>query len=225
MKDATAPRPTSGAQIIVEALYALLALGSIVLFGLRQLPLFGPEVDRLAQMSDHAVCVLFAAKAAWDLWRAPNRLRWWKWGWADVAASIPEVELLRGLRLLRLLRIIRVLRSTTRSVSGIVHYFSVGRAKAVVAAAFSLLVVSVVMSSFLILGIESSHPEANIRTAEAALWWAIATAIGAEPEGFGNYFPVTAVGRVLSVWLVIVSLGLIGSLAGLISSWIEREVG
>ena len=29
MKDATAPRPTSGAQIIVEALYALLALGSI----------------------------------------------------------------------------------------------------------------------------------------------------------------------------------------------------
>ena len=224
MKEASSPRPITGAQIIVEALYALLALGSIVLFGLRQLPLFGPEVDRLAQMSDHAVCVLFAAKAVWDLWRAPDRLRWWKWGWADVVASIPEVEALRGLRLLRLLRIIRVLRSTTRSVSGIVHYFSVGRAKAVVAAAFSLLVVSVVMSSFLILGIEGSHPEANIRTAEAALWWAIATTIGAEPEGFGSHFPVTPVGRVLSVWLVIVSLGLIGSLAGLIASWIEREM-
>ena len=224
MSDPTPSRPITGAQIIVEALYALLALGSIALFGLRQLPLFGPEVDRLAQMSDHAVCVLFAVKAAWDLWRAPDRLRWWKWGWADVAASIPEIEALRGLRLLRLLRIIRVLRSTTRSVSGIVHYFSVGRAKAVVAAAFSLLVVSVVMSSFLILGIEGSHPDATIQTAEAALWWAVATAIGAEPEGFGNYLPVTPAGRVLSVWLVIVSLGLIGSLAGLIASWIEREM-
>ena len=225
MSEPTPPRSVTGAQIIIEALYALLALGSIVLFGLRQLPLFGSEFDRLAQMSDHAVCVLFAGKAVWDFWRAPDRLRWWKWGWADVAASIPEVEILRGLRGLRLLRIIRVLRSTTRSVQGIVHYFRVGRAKAVVAAAFSLLVVSVVMSSFLILGIESPHPEANILTAEAALWWSIATTIGAEPEGFGNYFPVTPAGRVLSVWLVIVSLGLIGSLAGLIASWIEQEMG
>ena len=48
MKEAPSPRPITGAQVIVEAQYALLALGSIVLFGLRQLPLLGPEVDRLA---------------------------------------------------------------------------------------------------------------------------------------------------------------------------------
>ena len=224
MGGTTHQRPVTGAGLILETLYALLALGSIVLLSLRQVGILGPEFSRLAELADHAVCALFGAKAVWDLWRAPDRLRWWKWGWADVAASIPEVELLRALRGVRVLLIVRVIRSTTRSVHGFVHYFQVGRAKAVVAAAFSLIVVSVVSSSFLVLGIESSHPGANIQTAEQALLWSIGTAIGAEPIGFGDHFPVTTGGRVVAIWLVIVSLGLIGSLAGLIASWIEQGV-
>ena len=115
------------------------------------------------------VCILFASKAVWDLWRAPNKRHWWRWGWADFAASVPEVEALRALRLLRLLLIIRVMRSTTRSVHSIATYFNVGRARAVVATVFSLIAVSVVMSSVLILGMEGTHPEANIRTAENIL--------------------------------------------------------
>ena len=79
------------------------------------------------------------------------------------------------------------------------------------------------MSSVLILGMESTHPEANIRTAENALMWVIATLFGAEPTYFGDHYPVTLGGRVIALWLVIVSLGLIGSLAGVISAWIERE--
>ena len=213
----------SGALIIVETLYASLALGSIVLFGLRYISAFGSEFRILALMLDYLVCFLFASKAAWDLWRAPNKLHWWRWGWADFAASIPEIEALRALRLLRLLLIIRVMRSTTRSVHSIATYFNVGRARAVMATIFSLIVVSIVMSSFLILGMESAHPESNIRTAENALLWATATLFGAEPTYFGDHYPVTLGGRLMALWLVIVSLGLIGSLAGVISAWIERE--
>lgn len=218
----TAP-VVSGAQIIIETLYAVLALGSVVLFGLRYIPAFGSEFRNLALLLDYLVCFLFASKAAWDLWRAPNKRQWWKWGWADFAASVPEVEALRGLRLLRLLLIIRVMRSTTRSVHSIATFFNVGRARAVIATIFSLIVVSIVMSSFLILGVESAHPEANIRTAEKALWWATATLFGAEPSYFGDPYPVTLGGRLMALWLVIVSLGLIGSLAGVISAWIEQE--
>ena len=58
-----------------------------------------------------------------------------------------------------MLLIIRVMRSTTRSVHSIVTYFNVGRARAVVATVFSLIVVSIVMSSFLVLGVETTHPE------------------------------------------------------------------
>ena len=223
MSDKTSARPVTGAQIIVETLYALLALASIVLFGLRQISLLGPAFQSLAQLTDYIVCVLFASKAVWDLWRAPNKLHWLKWGWADFAASIPEVEFLRVLRGLRLLLIIRVMRSTTRSVHSIVSYFNVGRARAVVATVFSLIIVSLVMSSFLILGVESTHPDSNILTAESAMMWSVATLFGAEPSGFGDHFPVTVAGRLVAVWLVVVSLGLIGSLAGVISAWIEQE--
>ena len=126
MSDASPQTTVSGAQIIVESLYAVLALGSIVLFGLRYASVFGEEFQALALMLDYLVCVLFASKAVWDLWRASDRLRWWRWGWADFAASIPEVEALRALRLLRLLLIIRVMRSTTHSVHSIATYFNVG---------------------------------------------------------------------------------------------------
>ena len=223
MSDASPQTTVSGAQIIVESFYAVLALGSIVLFGLRYAAVFGEEFQALALMLDYLVCVLFASKAVWDLWRASDRLRWWRWGWADFAASIPEVEALRALRLLRLLLIIRVMRSTTHSVHSIATYFNVGRSRAVMATVFLLIVASVVMGSFLILGMESAHPDANILTAENALLWAVATLFGAEPTHFGDHYPVTLGGRLIALWLVIVSLGLIGSLAGVISAWIEKE--
>ena len=91
-----------------------------------------------------------------------------------------------------------------------------------IATVFSLIVVSVVISSFLILGVESTQPDANIRTAEDALLWAVATLLGAEPTYFGDHYPVTLGGRMITLWLLIVSLGLIGSLAGVISAWIEE---
>ena len=79
------------------------------------------------------------------------------------------------------------------------------------------------MSSFLVLGVETTHPDPNITTAENALLWSVATLFGADTAGFGNHFPVTAAGRLVGLWLVVVSLGLIGSLAGVISAWIENE--
>lgn len=222
MSVATPPNAVSGAQIVVETLYAILALGSIILFGVRLTSGLGTEFQNLALLVDYLVCVLFATKAVWDLWRASDKRHWWKWGWADFAASIPEIEALRVLRLCRLLLIVRVMRSTTQSVHSIATYFNLGRARAVMASIFSLIVVSLVISSFLILGVESTQPDANIRTAEDALLWAVATLFGAEPTNFGDHYPVTLGGRMIGLWLVIVSLGLIGSLAGVISAWIEQ---
>lgn len=79
------------------------------------------------------------------------------------------------------------------------------------------------MSSFLILGVESTQTEANIRSAENAALWSVATMFGAEPAYFGDHDPDTLGGRLIALWLVIVSLGLIGSLAGVMSAWIEQE--
>ena len=210
-------------QIIVESLFAVLALGAIVVFGLRHASVLDPEFQNLALLLDYFVCFLFGAKALWDLGRAPDKLRWLKWGWADFAASIPEIEAFRGLRLLRLLLMFRLLCSTTRSIHGIATIFNVERARAVIATVFSLIVISLVTSGVLVLSVERTHPEANIRTAESAVLWAVGTLFGADSNLFGNHYAVTLGGRLLTFWLVFMSLGLIGSLAGVISSWIEKE--
>ena len=53
--------------------------------------------------------------------------------------------------------------------------------------------------------------------------WSVATPFGDESVYFGDRYPVTLGGRLITLWLVIESLGLIGSLAGVISAWIEQE--
>lgn len=210
----------SGAQIIVETCFALLAIGSLIVFGLREMSILDEERRRLADLTDLIVCALFWCKAAWDLYRAPSRKGWFRWGWADLAASVPDLDPLRPLRALRLVMMIRVIRSTTIGVHGIATYFNVDRSRAVVATIFSLIVISVLTSSFVVLGVESGAPEANILTADDALTWSVATLFGAD---LSDHHTVTTGGMLVSLWLVVLSLGLIGSLAGLISAWIERE--
>ena len=225
MSGADSQSAPSGPQIIVESLYALLAIGSVILFGLRDLSSLQGEVLHLAELADLIVCGLFWIKAGWDLYRAPSKLMWLRWGWADLLASIPTVGFLRPLRALRLIMMVRVIRSTTHGIHGIATYFNVDRTRSVAATVFALIVISVLTSSFVVLGVESGAPEANILTAEDALWWAVSTLFGAEAAGFGDHYTVTTAGRLMSLWLLILSLGLIGSLAGIISAWIEHEPG
>lgn len=218
-------RAPSGSQIIVESLYALLAVGSVILFGVREMSSLQGEVLHLTELADLAVCGLFWVKAGWDVYRAPSKLDWFRLGWVDLLASIPQVDILRPLRALRLIMMVRVIRSTTHGIHGIATYFNVDRTRSVAATVFALIVISVLTSSFVVLGVESGAPEANILTAEDALWWAVSTLFGAQAAGFGDHYTVTTAGRLMSVWLLILSLGLIGSLAGIISAWIEQEPG
>ena len=148
----------------------MLALGSVILFGLREMSSLQGEVLHLAELADLVVCGLFWIKAAWDLYRTPSRIDWFRWGWADLLASIPTVGFLRPLRALRLIMMVRVIRSTTRGIHGIATYFNVDRTRSVAATVFALIVISVLTSSFVVLGIESGAADSNILTAEDALW-------------------------------------------------------
>lgn len=227
MKSRPTPPPgaLTGPQVILETLFAILALGSVVLFGLRLHLEDDSEFQRLATRIDWTVCALFFTKAVWDLWHAPNRKRWWKWGWMDFVASIPisDVAFLRAFRGARLVLVVRVFRSTIRSISGFAALFHLDRARTVAATVSSLIVVSLMLSSVLVLGIEAGHPEANIRSADDAMWWSVSTMFGIEPDNFDGLRVVSTGGRLIALWLVIVAFGLLGSLAGLISSWIEGD--
>ena len=75
--------------------------------------------------------------------------------------------------------------------------------------------VVLIASSVLVLQFESKSPDANITTGGDALWWAIVTIT---TVGYGDYFPVTALGRVTGVAVMVAGVGIIGALASILAS-------
>jgi voltage-gated potassium channel len=78
-----------------------------------------------------------------------------------------------------------------------------------------LTLIILVSASVLVLQFESRSPEAKITTGWAALWYSIVTIT---TVGYGDYYPVTLLGRVTAMFIMIAGVGIIGALASLMSS-------
>ena len=61
---------------------------------------------------------------------------------------------------------------------------------------------------------EHRHPGANITNLGDALWWAVVTIA---TVGYGDYYPVTAIGRVLAVFVMFSGIGIFVLLVGTLS--------
>ena len=85
-------------------------------------------------------------------------------------------------------------------------------------AAFITLLTAIVIltfSSIAVLQFESRSPDANITTGGDALWWAIVTMT---TVGYGDYYPVTSLGRLTGVVVMFTGVGIIGALASILAS-------
>jgi voltage-gated potassium channel len=190
----------------------ILALGALAVQEF--LPL-DPEVERVLEVADFAVCILFLADFVLTFARAPNRWRYFvTWGWIDLLSSIPAVGPLRwgrAVRVVRILRVLRAVRATRMLFTALIEH----RAQSMVLVALLLSVLMVFFGSIAILQLETS-PESNIRTAADAMWWAFVTIT---TVGYGDRFPVTPEGRLVGAALMTVGVGLFGTFSGLIASW------
>ncbi len=77
-----------------------------------------------------------------------------------------------------------------------------------------LFLIGIAIYIFAIWGIkiiESSSPNGNIKTIEDAFWYAIVTLT---TVGYGDYYPVTGLGRIIGLLVIIGSLGILGFLLG-----------
>ena len=61
---------------------------------------------------------------------------------------------------------------------------------------------------------EHEHPGANITTIGDALWWGIVTIA---TVGYGDYYPVTAIGRIIAVFMMLSGIGIFVLLVGSLS--------
>jgi voltage-gated potassium channel len=195
---------------------ALLAFTVLVLFALvadtvLELP---KEVSGLIHILDTCACVVFFVDFCVRFEQAESKLAFLKWGWIDLIACIPNVELLRWGRLIRVLRVIRLLRGI-RSVQKVLALIFQNKMKGgAVSVAFTAFLF-VAFSSVSILICER-YGDANIKTAEDAVWWSVSTFT---TVGYGDKYPVTTEGRVLGMILMVGGVGLFGGISGLAASF------
>ena len=67
-----------------------------------------------------------------------------------------------------------------------------------------------------VLILESDATGANIKTATDALWWTFVTVT---TVGYGDFYPVTVLGRCVAVLLMIVGIGTFGTFTAYIASF------
>ena len=74
-------------------------------------------------------------------------------------------------------------------------------------------------SSVMVLGVEKDAPHATIKTFGEAVWWSITTLT---TTGYGDYYPVTAGGRVIAAALMLTGLSLLGITTASVASWFVK---
>jgi len=172
-----------------------------------------PEVEDLLSTLDLVVCVFFFADFAIRFYQADDKWRFMRWGWIDLLASIPVSFFFAG-RLIRVVQIIRMLRAI-KSVHLIWSLMFRNKAKGIFASVASATLLLLIFGSVVILVVEGPNPASSIDTGEEALWWAFVTVT---TVGYGDYYPVTALGRVVAALLMVAGVGLFGSFAAYVGS-------
>jgi len=194
------------------SIYVLIALLVDTFF---KLP---PEVSRILNIADNAICFVFLLDFGTRLYRAPNKLKFMQWGWIDLVSSIPTLDFMRAGRMLRLIRLLRILRAF-RSTKHLVQHIFKHRTQGALNAAAIIAVLMIIFSSIAILQVEDDA-NSNIKTAEDAIWWAYVTIT---TVGYGDKFPVTTEGRIIAALLMTVGVGLFGTFTAYLASWFVGE--
>ena len=120
---------------------------------------------------------------------------------------------MRLARLSRLARITRLLRGEQKKalVKDVLDHRS--QYAAFITIFLTILVLTV--ASVLVLQFESKSPDANITTGGDSLWYSIVTIT---TVGYGDFYPVTAAGRITAMFIMFAGVGIIGALASILAS-------
>lgn len=123
-----------------------------------------------------------------------------------------DLRVLRMLRLLRMLRVLKVNRYTSA-------LFMVGdvlkrKATQLLSSMFVVLILMVV-ASLLMYNIESEAQPDVFQNAFSGMWWAVATLT---TVGYGDIYPITVMGKVLSAIIALLGIGLVAVPTGIISA-------
>ncbi len=163
----------------------------------------------LAETIMYVTWAFFAFDFFLRLYRAERRVQWFLRHLHEfVVVALP---MFRPLKLLRLLTVVTVFQ---RSIGGALR----GRVVLYAVGGTALLVF---VAALAVLEAERGHPDASIQTFHDAVWWAGVTVT---TVGYGDFYPVTATGRLVALSLMVAGIALVGVVTATFASWMLQRV-
>lgn len=190
--------PLAAAALLFLALYAWVIVGR-------------PEgvTEQAVEIALLALWCVFTVDYLGRLILAPQRGRWFLRHLHLLA--LVALPFFRPLYLLRLVALLSVLqRATGTALRGRVTLYVICSA---------LLIV--LIGALAMLDAEQDAPGALITTFEEALWWAMVTIT---TVGYGDFYPVTTLGRIIAAGVMIAGIALVGSVTATLASWFVERI-
>ena len=203
-----------------EIFILVLTVMSLIVMALVILPL-SPATHETLLWFDNAICFVFLADFLYNITGSKPRSEYFirRRGWLDLLGSIPTLGFFRFTALFRLARLSRLAR-IMRLLSGqhkreLIDDIVKNRGQYALFVSLLLVFIVLTTGTVLVLQFESRAPDANIVTGGDALWWAFVTLT---TVGYGDFYPVTTLGRFTGVAVMAAGIGLIGALASILAS-------
>lgn len=212
----------------------------IVIYDLERGLEFGTTEWWVLAVIDALLIALFVADLAEDFSRCNDKEWWWRThGWEFLGLmplAVTAIPVLRNAGALRLLRLIRAFSGILRLIG------ATQRAKEVtiqkqVQHLFMIVFVLIVSAAFFVFIFENEYHQKNcdadsvsadcsnvLDSFQDAIWWSVVTTT---TVGYGDYSPVTWPARIIAMCLMMIGIGLVGSLAATLSQlfYSTRDVG
>ena len=198
-----------GYEIFIGMLSILSILNLILLLVVKD-----TDLEYVLAIMNIPITIIFFIDFLYRLKTAPSKSEyfWRNWGWADLLASLPfqQTKILRLFRLIKVYRLLKdygaknIMRSLVKDKAG--------------SALLMLLFIAILVLEFgslLMLRLESNVEGANITSASDALWYIIVTM---STVGYGDQYPITNPGRVLGTVIIVVGVGICGTLTGYLAN-------
>jgi hypothetical protein len=208
-----APESSQTRDLTYELFIGALSVLSIVNLVLYYL-IRNPVVAQTMVIMDVVLSAIFLADFVHRLFKAESKSAYFfhRSGWADLLASFP-FPVLKVLRIFRLVRVVRLERRY--GVPTLIRQYVENRGESTLLTLLFLLLLVLEFGSMAMVWVESSSPEANIKTAGDSIWYSYVTIA---TVGYGDKYPVTRAGRIVGALIMTAGIALFGTLTAYLAS-------
>ncbi len=196
-----------------KLIVAALSLFSIALLTMTFFLPEESEVNKLLHYYDFGLCVVFFYDFLKQFINSDQKLKYFfTYGWLDLLSSIPVIAEFRYVRIFRIFRVLRIIQSFRM----LVKFISSNRVASLYGLIIFMAVTIMIITSTLVLYFEKDT--GNIKTAEDALWWSYVTIT---TVGYGDFYPVTSIGKLLSGILILTGIASFGAVISYITGRVD----